>query len=56
MCQETIGSIENCFNRCNSLKILDISGLQLVQADYKEAFDKVYHLRYINLMDTKLSG
>ena len=55
MCQETICSIENRFNRCNSLKILDISGLQLDQADYKEAFDKVSHLRYINLIDTTLS-
>ena len=56
MCQETICSIENRFNRCNSLKILDISGLQLDQADYEEAFDKVHHLRYINIIDTTLSG
>ena len=53
---KTIGSIENYFNRCNSLKILDLFELQLDQADYEEAFDKVSHLRYINLIDTTLSG
>ena len=34
---------------------MDISGLDLSQADSEEAFDKVSHLKYIDLTDTTLS-
>ena len=39
------------------IALIDETHLKLDQADYEEEdFDKVSHLRYINLMDTSLSG